>query len=92
VIHSAALARQIDDLELRLIVSRPDDDGAAAWLAALDAIEDCAAIRNVRPVIEAVTALRARVARDPDPDLWQEGVSNLRRALGPSDDPVDEVR
>jgi len=85
VTDSAALARQIDDLELRLVVSRPGDDGAAGWLAALDAIEDCAAVRNARPVAEAAAALRAAVARDPDPDLWQEGVSNLRKALGTED-------
>jgi two-component system, chemotaxis family, sensor kinase CheA len=89
VTSSPELVQQIEDLALRLVVASPESDGGASfWLPALASIQGCAAAGSVQPVHAAASAMLAALHdRGTSPEVLQEGIANLQKALAPEESP-----
>jgi two-component system chemotaxis sensor kinase CheA len=77
------LTQHVEDLALRLVVDRAGEEGdVAAWLPALQRLQDCASKLSAHPVAEAAASLAtALVEQGARSAVLQEGIANLQNAL-----------
>jgi len=77
------IARQVDDLALRLVVAGAAEDGdAASWLPALQQLQRSAEAANASPVAKAAAGMAATLAADgATAAALQAGIDQLQRAM-----------
>jgi two-component system chemotaxis sensor kinase CheA len=77
------IARQVDDLALRLVVAGAAENGdAASWLPALQQLQRSAEAANASPVAKAAAGMAATLAADgATAAALQAGIDQLQRAM-----------